>query len=157
MPKTQPNRRPQIPAGAHLLTLVSVEEVEVAAMKRKPTDPDKIKKWAWRFESDMLDEEDGAPFEYTHWTNSRYGHAKANLTQLLNMICPELSAEQKAALNTDTLLQRRFKAFMIRRPSQTDPSKMIADIGSIEPATGADAQAPERFDPDEKPADEMPL
>lgn len=155
MPQTKPNRRPMIPKGQHIFTLASVEEVEVQALKRKPTDPDKIKKWAWRFESDMIDEE-GEHYEYTHWTNSRYGHAKANLTQLLNMICPNLTAEQKANLNTDTLIGQRFKAFMIHRPSQTDGSKMLADIGSIEPATGDDA-IPPQFDPEPAPPDEMPL
>jgi len=130
MPTTQPSpKSPLIPAGEHYLTLVAVEVKEVdnlKFLKGDHTAKPKVDKWLWRFVSDDVDpEQPDVHYEMPVWTFANYGHAKANLTKLLDQIVPKATPEQKANLNTDAILGRRFKAMVVHK--QNDKGDPIPD------------------------------
>ena len=130
IPETTSNKRPMIPAGEHFVTLKEVKELDVPAYGGKPGTE---RKWAWRFEADCLDPKDGYPYEHTVWTKAQYGGAKANLTKLLDMLIPKATKEQKQNLNTDRILERRFKTVIIHRTGQQ--GGMIAEASFFLPIT----------------------
>lgn len=145
MPVTKPSPvTPLCPAGEHFLTLAAVEvkEVDNLRFQKDPTQPRRVNKWLWRFISDDIDpESDGQHYELPMWTFENYGHPRANLTKLLDMIVPRATPEQKAALNTDALIGRRYKAQVVHQLNEK--KEMDAKPAFIVPLKAGD----EGFEP----------
>ena len=108
MPTGEPTvKRNPIPAGDHVLTLVSVEEKEQPAF----SNPNVMeRRWTWQFKAQGKDPETGEPYEFRAYTGRFYGHPKAGLTLLLDMMLPDWTVEQKSHIDTDTILSRAFRA-----------------------------------------------
>jgi hypothetical protein len=160
-PTTKPSPvTPLIPVGEHYLTFVGVEvkEVENLRAQKDPTQPKLVNKWLWRFLSDDIDPESDPPqqYEYAHWTFENYGHARANLTKLLDQIIPKATPEQKSNLDTDLLKGRRFKAQIVHE--KTDKGNIVAKAAFFVPTTEPPQNRPmPRFDPDTvEPTPEIP-
>jgi hypothetical protein len=101
-----PKRNP-IPAGDHLLCLVSVEEKYMPSFN----DPkQETLRWVWQFKAKATDPETGDRYEYRVYTGPTYGDSRATLTILLDQICPDWTDEQKQNVNTDELLNTYYKA-----------------------------------------------
>lgn len=159
MPTTQPSpKTPLIPAGEHFLTLVAVEEKEVDNLRaaKDPTAPKRVMKWLWRFISDDVDPENpDVHYEYAAWTFANYGHSKANLTKLLDMIVPKATAEQKASLNTDQILGRRYKAMIVHKTNEKNDLVPDAFMVPLKPGD-VGFEPPKDVRPDERPG-EIPI
>lgn len=157
--QARPARRPMCPPGEHVLTLVSVDAVEVdnLAHRKDPLkDPrPRIMKWAWRFETDEVDPEDALPFEITEWTQDAYGSPRANLTILLDQIIPRATKEQKERIRPRTLLGRRFDVNVIHRQSQTSTG-LIAEVQYYKPRPQGD-QRPDAPPPAAAKSDVVPI
>jgi len=140
MPTTKPSpKAPEIPDGEHFLTLASVEvrEVDNLRAQKDVTAPKRVDKWLWRFVSDDVDPENpDVHYELAVWTFENYGHPKANLTKLLDMLLPRATIEQKASLNTDRLVGRRYKAQIIHRLNTKN--EMQAEAAFIVPLREGD-------------------
>lgn len=101
-----------IPKGEHVLKLTEVKQVRINSQFSKEEDG-KVDKYIWIFLSTDKDPENGKPYEYPIFTNTKYGNDKASLTQLLNQLVPEMDEEMAADFDTDDIVGSRFEA-MIR-------------------------------------------
>lgn len=141
-----------MPAGEHILTLTEVNEVESPnPFKQKPTDPDTRIRWAWKFESESLDE-DGVPFVHTEWTGTQFGNSRANLTTLLRQVVPGITKEAADHLNTDTLLGKRFRAHV--RHGLNQKNETVSELAVISPMADSSGAKQETG---KKKKDEIPF
>lgn len=136
--------RPLIPDGEHTLILKEVFEKDFDSQYSKREDG-KVTKWLWRFESTQTTEND-EPYEHIAFTNTSYGHHKASLTILLDMLVPGMTPERAAEFDTDTLLHKRFKGMI--RHTKTDKGDTRAELVYISPANKK-GQAVQVQDPDD--------
>lgn len=114
-------KRFPISVGVHTLTLHEVKELTqpntfaekdaktgIYKATGTTTPPDR-EQFIWVFKSDTK-APDGDPMEYAIFTGRWYGDDRAKLTSLLDSIMPEAEYEAKAALDTDALIGKRFRA-----------------------------------------------
>ena len=94
-----------IPAGKHILTLRSVEEIE----SDNYNGDGKTLQWLWKFISSQVDD-DGTNYELRWYTGPTYGNPKAKLTDLLNMLMPDADEDERATVDTDTLCKKKYSA-----------------------------------------------
>jgi len=124
---------PLCPQGLHIFTLV---EVKPSYSEKFQTD-----QLMWRFVSDKMSPE-GTLYEVAIWTGLKYGHIKAKLTWLLDMLQPGITPAQAENLNTDVFLHRQYEGmvkhavkegggdpyatFLYLRPLQTAQSAAVS-------------------------------
>jgi hypothetical protein len=149
MPQAQPPvKRNPIPAGDHILMLVSV----VSEMQPSYNNPDVLtERWTWQFKSNKRDEETGDRYEYRTWTGPTYGNEKAAYTILVDMMFPDLSEVEKSTLDTDPYTGKKWKAKI--KHAKNAKGDMVPKLAYIEPYTKAE-EAPSPTKPVAKPADE---
>jgi hypothetical protein len=129
MPQAQPPvKRALIPAGDHILTLVSV----VSEMQPSYNNPEvETERWTWQFKSNKRDEESGDRFEFRTWTGPTYGNEKAGYTILVDMMFPDLSEIQKATLDTDPYCGKKWSAKI--KHVKNAKGDMVPKLAYIEP------------------------
>lgn len=117
--------------GENLYQLISIEEVMPSAesvAKYNKTEP----RWQWKFRGKHVWEKDGKPQEANFWTNTKYGHPKAGLTRMYNMLIPSCNTEKAAAHDTDSDIGRWYK-INVKHVPKDDGSGMKADYLYIQP------------------------
>ncbi len=124
--------RPLIPAGEHVLKLVSVEGKEMDDRYGRSTTGKTIR-YVWQFVSNETDD-DGVPYEYAVFTGDQYGNPKAGMTLLVDMLVPGMTAAKFEDFDSDDLVGKRFRA-QIKHTPREDGKGMAAKHVYITPIT----------------------
>lgn len=108
MPESEPTpKHTPIPAGDHVLTLISVEEQMRPTYNNPSVDEPR---WTWQFKAVEKNPETGESYEFRIYSGRYYGNPKATLTLLLDMMLPNWTTAQKERINTDTILSSVYRA-----------------------------------------------
>ena len=138
MPRIHPSEYTVCPvADDALLVLRRVELVEPDESSPYQSGP----RLKWMFETvDLIDDDSGEGYRASIYTGTAYGNSKANLTKLLDRLCPDLNGSEKARLDTDELCGKRFRANVIHEKKQDGSSRAVLD--GIRPARRGAQNAP---------------
>lgn len=71
--------------------------------------------WRWNFQTVELTNEDDDPFKLAYFTGTEYleGNQNCKLTKLLDKICRGWTTEQKEEFDTDTVINKKFRADVV--------------------------------------------
>lgn len=129
MPQAQPQAEMVfIPAGDHILTLVSVEEKQMPSYNNpEETTP----RWVWQFKSQTKNPDTGERYEYREYTGPSYGDSRARLTFLLDQMFPDLDEEDKTTIDTDDYIGTHYSAIIASM--KNTKGEMRPKITSIRP------------------------
>lgn len=142
MPVIEVDDRVLIPAGEYRMAL---REVSLKRVKSQyATDDDgKREKLMWRFETIDVVDPHGEPYEHAEWTGIKYGNPQARMTILLDQLVPGLTASAARGFDTDTLINRLFKAVI--KHIKLDGGQTVAQIAFIQPVKKAVLPTAETF------------